>query len=146
MADYAGPLPDVTDRLNAPYWQAARRHELSMQRCPRCAYVRFPAAVFCPECLDENDEWVSLSGRGTVWSFGVYHHVFNQSFAEQTPYNVALVELAEGPRLITNITGTPNDQIQVGMPVEVAFDDITDEVTLVKFRPAAAGSPEDGGA
>jgi uncharacterized OB-fold protein len=140
MSDYAKPLPDITDRLNTPYWQAAKRHELSLQRCPCCAYIRFPAARLCPECLDENDEWVTLSGRGTVWSFGIYYHVFNRSFADDIPYNVALVQLEDGPRLITNIVGIANEQITVGMPVEVAFDDVTDEVTLVKFRPTADGS------
>lgn len=145
MVSYAKPLPDIHDRLNAPYWQAAKRHELSMQRCPRCGFVRFPAAKFCPECLEENDEWVTLSGRGTVWSFGVYHHVFNRTFAEDIPYNVALVELEEGPRLITNIVGIPNEEITIGMPVEVAFDDVTDEVTLVKFRPASGGAGDEEG-
>ena len=135
MAGYAKPLPDVTDRKMAPYWEATKRHELQMQRCPDCGYVRFPAALHCPECLEENNEWVQLSGRGTVWSFGVYYHVFNPNFADDIPYNVALVELEEGPRLVTNIVGVANEEIEMGMPVEAEFDDVTDEVTLVRFRP-----------
>ena len=135
MAEYRKPLPDIADPLTAPYWAAARRHELRMQRCPACGYVRFPPARRCPECLDENDEWIQLSGRGTIWSFGIYHHVFNRAFAEDIPYNIALVQLDEGPRLITNIVGIPNESITVNMPVEAVFDDVTDEVTLVKFRP-----------
>ena len=94
-----------------------------------------PPTQHCPECLNENDDWVELSGRGTVWSFGVYYHVFNASFQDDIPYNVALVELEEGPRLVTNIVGTDNEAIEMGMPVQVTFDDVTDEVTLVKFRP-----------
>lgn len=133
---YSKPLPNVNDRHMRPYWEAAKRHELQAQRCPNCGYTRLPAAKFCPECLEENDEWVRLSGKGTIWSFNVYHHVFNQAFKDDIPYNVALVELEEGPRLITNIVGVPNEAIAVGMPVEVAFDDVTDEVTLVKFKPA----------
>ena len=135
MAEYAKPLPDVADRNMAPYLEAAKRHELRMQRCSSCGYVRFPPAQHCPECLDENHEWVQLSGRGTVWSFGVYHHLFNRNFADDIPYNVALVELEEGPRLVTNIVGIENEAIEMGMAVEVAFDDVTDEVTLVRFRP-----------
>lgn len=135
MSDYAKPLPGVTDKNMAPYWEAAKRHELRMQRCGNCDYVRFPPAVHCPECLEENDEWVKLSGRGAVWSFGVYHHLFNRAFADDIPYNVALVQLEEGPRLVTNIVGVENDAIEMGMPVEVTFDDVTEEVTLVKFRP-----------
>ena len=135
MAEYAKPLPDVADPNMAPYWAAAKRHELRMQRCTSCEYVRFPAARHCPECLEENDEWVELSGQGTVWSFGVYHHVFNRAFADDIPYNVALVQLEEGPRLVTNIVDVENEAIEMGMAVEVVFDDVTDEVTLVKFRP-----------
>ncbi len=135
MTEYAKPLPDVADPNMAPYWEAAKRHELRMQRCGSCDYVRFPPARHCPECLEENDDWVALSGRGTVWSFGVYHHLFNRAFADDIPYNVALVQLEEGPRLVTNIVGVANEAIEMGMPVEVAFDDVTDEVTLVKFRP-----------
>ena len=137
MAEYAKPLPDVDDEKMRPYWQAARRHELRMQRCSNCGYVRFPPTQHCPECLQGNDDWVQLSGRGTVWSFGVYYHVFNPSFADDIPYNVALVELEEGARLLTNIVDVENDAIEMGMPVEVAFDDVTEDVTLVKFRPQA---------
>lgn len=135
MTDYAKPLPDVADPNMAPYWEAAKRHELRMQRCDSCGYVRFPPAKHCPECLDENHDWVLLSGRGTIWSFGVYHHLFNRAFADDIPYNVALVQLEEGPRLVTNIVGVENEAIEIGMPVEVEFDDVTDEVTLVRFRP-----------
>ena len=135
MAEYAKPLPDIDNEHTKPYWEAARRHALRMQRCPACGYVRFPPGKYCPECLDENDEWVLLSGRGKVWSFGIYHHVFHQAFKQEIPYNVALVELDEGPRLVTNIVGVPNESIAIDMPVEVVFDDVTDDVTLVKFRP-----------
>ena len=135
--EYRKPLPNLNNPRSRPFWEAAKRHELSMQRCPSCGYVRYPAGRYCPECLEQNDERVTLSGHGTIWSFGVYHHVFNQNFREDVPYNVALVELEEGPRLITNIVGVPNEAIRIGMPVEAVFDDVTDEVTLVKFRPRA---------
>lgn len=132
---YTKPLPNIHDPNNAPFWQAVRRHEVSCQRCPSCSVVRYPAAKHCPECLAENNEWVTLSGRGKVWSFGVYYHLFVKSFAEDIPYNVALVELEEGPRLITSIVGIPNEKIEMEMPVEAVFETVTDEVTLIKFRP-----------
>jgi uncharacterized OB-fold protein len=141
MAEYTKPLPNLNNPRTKPYWDAAKQHELRMQRCPDCGYVRYPPAPRCPECLQENDEWAALSGRGKIWSFNVYHHVFSQTFKEDIPYNVALVELEEGPRLITNIVGVPNDDLRVDMPVEVVFDDVTDEVSLVKFKPAAAPNP-----
>jgi uncharacterized OB-fold protein len=137
VAEYNKPLPNLNNPRTKPYWDAAKRHELRLQRCPTCGYVRYPQAPRCPECLEENDEWVTLSGRGKIWSFNVYHHVFNKTFAEDIPYNVALVELDEGPRLLTNIVGVPSEELRIEMPVEVYFDDVTSDVTLVKFKPRA---------
>jgi uncharacterized protein len=78
-----------------------------------------------------------MSGKGKIWSFNVYHHLFSRTFEADLPYNTALVELDEGPRLITNVVGISNEDLRVEMPVEVCFDDVTDEVSLVKFRPRA---------
>jgi uncharacterized OB-fold protein len=69
-----------------------------------------------------------------LFSFVIYHRLYHPGFKGDLPYNVSVVELGEGPRLLTNIVGTPNDELEVGMPVEVVFDDVTDEVTLPKFR------------
>ena len=130
------PLPNVNDRRTAPFWAASREHQLKMQKCPACGYVRWPAAKHCPECLQENDEWVALSGRGRVWSFGIYNHLFNAAFADDMPYDVALVQLDEGPQMYTNIVGIDPELLVPDMRVEAVFDDVTPEVTLVKFRPA----------
>ncbi len=134
-AEYKKPLPNIKDEQNKPYWEAAKRHELMMQKCPKCGYVRNPSAKYCPECLDENNNWVKLSGKGKVWSYGIYHHLYNEAFEKDLPYNVALVELDEGPKLVTNMVNIANQDIKVNMPVEVVFDDVTPEVTLVKFKP-----------
>ena len=136
MADYEKPLPDLNDRLSGPFWQAAKLHQLKMQQCPSCGYIRWPATKHCPECLEVNDEWVALSGRGKVWSFGVWHHLFNHTFHADMPYNVALIQLDEGPRIYSTVVGIDNDRIRPEMSVEVVFDDVTPEVTLPKFRPA----------
>jgi uncharacterized OB-fold protein len=138
VAEYAKPLPNLDNPRTKPFWEAARQHELRIQRCPDCGYYRYPPAPRCPECLAVNDDWVRVSGRGKIWSFNVYHHLFAKSFADDLPYNTALVELDEGPRLITNIVGIPNDQLRIDLPVEVWFEDVTDEVALVKFKPAAS--------
>jgi len=130
------PLPDVNDRHRAPFWAAAREHQLKMQKCTACGYVRWPATQHCPECLDENDNWVALSGKGKVWSFGIYNHLFNAAFADDMPYDVALIQLDEGPQMYSNVIGIDPDLLVPDMRVEAVFDDVTPEVTLVKFRPA----------
>jgi uncharacterized OB-fold protein len=136
-AEYKKPLPNLNNPRTKPFWEAAKRHELRFQRCPNCGYYRYPPALRCPECLAENDDWAQVSGRGKIWSFNVYHHNYAKAFESELPYNTALVELEEGPRLITNIVGISNEDLRCEMPVEVYFDDVTDEVTLVKFKPRA---------
>jgi uncharacterized OB-fold protein len=129
------PLPRPSED-SAPYWEAARRGELRMQQCGDCGHVRFPPSLLCARCLSEASDWVRLSGRGHVFSFIVIHQSQHPAFNGDTPYNVAIIELDEGPRLHTNIVECANDQIYIGMPVEVVFDRVSDEVTLPKFRPA----------
>ena len=128
------PLPRPTED-SAPYWDAAHRGELRMQRCADCGLVRFPPSLLCAHCLSNQAEWACLSGRGTVFSWIVVHQSQHPAFNADTPYNVTIVELEEGPRLHTQLVECPNDAIHIGMPVEVVFDKVNDEVTLPKFRP-----------
>jgi uncharacterized OB-fold protein len=131
------PLPGITED-GAPYWEATRRGELRVQRCDACGHLRFPPAVVCPKCLAAAHAWVALSGRGTIYSFIVVHRPQHPAFFADAPYNVAIVELEEGPRLHGNVLDCANDDLRVGMPVEVTFERVDDEVTLPKFRPRAA--------
>jgi uncharacterized OB-fold protein len=125
----------VRDGENAPYWDSLKAHEMRLQRCAN-GHVRFPVNPVCPQCLSSEFTWEPVSGRGQVFSFTVVHQVYDPGFRDSVPYNVAVVELAEGPRMVTNLTGIANEQIRVGMPVRVAYDDVTDEFTLARFAPA----------
>jgi uncharacterized OB-fold protein len=87
--------------------------------------------------LSEDAEWVTLSGKGTVFSFIVFHQVYNQAFAKDVPYNVALIQLDEGPRMFSNVVGVPNDAVKVGDRVEAVFEKATETVTIPRFRPAS---------
>ena len=82
-------------------------------------------------------DWVKVSGRGKVYTFIVYHIAYHPKWKDHIPYNVAWIELEEGPLLMSNIVGCKNEDIYVEMPVEAVFDDVTEEVTLPKFRPLA---------
>ncbi len=137
-APYTKPLPPMTPEM-APFWEAARRHELVMQRCRGCGVHRFPARDQCSRCLAREADWVRVSGRGTVFSFAVMHQVYHPGFAGEVPYAVVVVELAEGGRVVSNVVGCPVAALRVGMPVEVTFDNVTPEVTLPKFRPVTDG-------
>jgi uncharacterized OB-fold protein len=128
------PLPAITED-NAVYWDGCRQGELRAQRCTKCERFRWPPSVLCPHCLAEGGEWVKLSGRGTVHSFIVVHRPQHPAFFDDVPYNVAIVELDGGVRTHTTIVDCPPDALRVGLPVEVVFHKVNDEVTLPKFRP-----------
>ena len=132
--DYARPLPRVTAD-NRPFWDAARRHQLVLQRCVECGRFRYPPGPVCPDCLSERAAWTPVSGRGKVTTFVVFHKAWFASFAGDIPYNVIQVQLDEGPRLTANVVGIANTDLRVGMPVEVTFDDVTPEIALPRFRP-----------
>ena len=132
------PLPAVTED-GAPYWAACREGRLTAQRCGACGHLRWPPSVLCPKCLDEKTEWVTLSGRGTIYSWIIVHRPQHPAFFADAPYNVAIVELEEGPRLHTNVVECANDDLRIGMRVEVVFEKIDDETTLPKFRPRRSG-------
>jgi uncharacterized OB-fold protein len=131
---YAKPIPAISDEMR-PFYDGARRHELWVQRCTGCGALRFPARAICSECLAPTADWVQVSGRGEIFSFNVMHQVYHPGFAAEVPYAVVTVQLAEGPKLISNLVGVAPNQIRIGMPVRVVFETISDEVTLPKFAP-----------
>jgi uncharacterized OB-fold protein len=133
---YKKPLPRV-DEESRGWWEALQRHELYFQRCRDCGTKRLPPRAVCPVCLSSATEWVRASGRGSVHSFTVTHQNQAPGFREDLPYVLAIVELEEGPRLMTNIVECAPDTVRIGTSVEVVFDDVTPEVTLPKFRPVA---------
>jgi uncharacterized OB-fold protein len=131
---YEKPLP-VKTAENAPYWESAKAHALELPCCVACGAFRYPPAPHCPRCLSDETEWQQVSGRATLYSFIIVHQRYDPSFAEDTPYNVAVVELDEGPRLVTNIVGVENAALRIGMPLAITYEDMTEEFTLAKFRP-----------
>jgi hypothetical protein len=131
------PIPAITPAMQ-PFFEAARRHELALQRCTQCQTFRFPARSNCSHCLSADAEWVSVSGKGEVFSFNIMHQVYHPAFAERVPYAVVLVKLAEGPKMTSNLVGIEPHQIEIGMPVEVVFEKLSDEVTLPKFTVSKA--------
>lgn len=135
MAEYKKPLPRPT-AASLPFWEAAKRHELQIQCCGSCGALIFYPREACPECLSSNLAWIKVSGKGTVYSYTIAQAPTHPAFAEDVPYVIAIVELAEGPHLTTNIVGCKAEAVKVGMPVVATFEDVTPEMTLVKFRPA----------
>jgi uncharacterized OB-fold protein len=137
VAQYTKPLP-APDPETARFWEGCREHKLLAQKCSSCYAFRWPPRDLCPECRSWDYEWVPLAGTAKVCSFVVVHHVTVPAFADDAPYAVAHVMLDgtdDKVRLTTNIIDCPWEQVRVGMPVTVVFEDVTPEVTLPKFRP-----------
>jgi uncharacterized protein len=125
------PRP-VVNRDNAGFWDGVSRHELLIQRCTGCGTPRFPWLPGCNRCGGQEWDTVKASGSGTVYSYVVMHHPPFPAF--EPPYAVALVELSEGVRMIANVTGVPYDKVRIGMPVELEFTVMDEELTLPAFR------------
>ena len=135
MTQYAKPLPDIT-ALTQPFWDGTKAHQLRIQRCDDCGTFRFIPREVCPQCASVNATWTPVSGKGTLYTYSIVYRAPNPAFQADVPYVVAQVLLAEGPRIMSHLVGCPLDQVRVGMPVEVFFEDVTPQVTLYKFRPA----------
>lgn len=133
MSGYSKPLPEPS-KCSRPFWEACRRHELLIQKCNACQNLIMYPKFFCPHCLSDDLGWVKASGRGKIYSYTVVHNNPPSAFKNDLPFVVAIVELEEGVRMLSNIVDTPFDRLACEAPVEVAFDDVTPEVTLPKFR------------
>lgn len=132
------PLPFLDREDTRPYWEACQRNELVIQRCGDCrTWIWYPQEV-CHLCNSWNIKWEKVSGRGRVFSWVVLRHPLHPWFADKLPLPVALVELEEAPsvRITTNIVDCPLERIHVGLPVEVVFQKINDQLTMPYFRPA----------
>lgn len=132
--NFPRPIPDFDAQ---EFWDGCNRGELLMQRCAACHTFRWLPRPMCPHCQSLEREWVKMSGRGTVYSWTIITHPVHPAAAAKVPYNVAQVQLEEDPTLImvTNLVGLKNEDIRVGLPVEVIFEELEPGVKLAKFKP-----------
>jgi uncharacterized OB-fold protein len=129
------PIP-APDEASRPFFEGAAAGKLMLMRCASCETYRYPSRDRCDVCWSTDTEWVEASGRGRLHSWVVFHQVYHPAFAERVPYNVAQVELEEGPRITSNVVIAENGDLRAGMALEVLFEPVADGVALPKFRPA----------
>ncbi len=125
------PLPDLSG-VSAPFWRAARAHQLVAPKCQSCGRVFFYPRAVCPFDWSSDIEWLALSGRGVIYTYTVVRQAAHPAFAERVPYVLALIDLAEGIRIMSQVAAHP-DAIRIGMPVVVRFEDVNEEVSLPFF-------------
>ena len=125
----------VIDAESAPFWAATQQRRLLIRHCQACGRSHFYPRHACPYCWSENCEWRPSNGQGRVYSYTVIHHHEAPPFKDLVPYIVALVDLDEGVRLTANLLECTPEVVHVGMPVEVVYEPVTDQITLPQFRP-----------
>jgi len=130
---YDKPLP-VIDHDSAPYWEAARAGRLDIPLCGDCGKHHFYPRAICPYCHSANLRFDTVSGRGEIHTFTIARRPAGPAFADDVPYVVALIQLEEGPRMMSRVqTGDPGG-VRIGARVEVVFVKATDEITFPYFR------------
>ena len=129
------PPPEVND-LNRPYWEGLKAGALRFQRCSSCGHAWLPVRSECPHCLAMASGWENASGRAKLVSWVVYHTAYHAAYANRLPYIVAVVELAEGPRMISNIVSADATQLRIDMPLRLALQQESG-VVVARFTPDA---------
>lgn len=132
----AADTPEA-DAFTRPYWDAAAEGRLLLRRCRGCEEIHHYPREFCPYCWSEDVVWEQASGRAALYTWSVVHRNDLPPFGERVPYVAAVVELAEGPRMMTEVIGCGADALRVGMPLELAVRD--GEVPVPVFRPGGEG-------
>ena len=126
-------IPGMTE-LTRPYWAAAREGRLVVQQCPACGQLWHPPLPRCPNCHHAELAWREVAGTGTVYTYTVVTHPTHIALADRVPYVVAIVELTEGPRVVTGITGCEPRDVRAGMPVRARFVPVSPDITLPWFE------------
>ena len=133
--EYTRPIP-VADEASQAFFDGANEGKLMLVQCSQCGTHRLPGRERCLDCWSTESGWAEASGKGKLYTWGIMHQQYHPAFADETPYNYALVELDEGPRLVTNIVDCELDEMKTDMPVVAVFDRVSDEATLIRFKPA----------
>ncbi len=130
------PSP-VVNPWSQPFWDAAREEKLVIQHCRDCGANIFYPRIACPQCFSDNLEWIQASGKGTVYTYTVVVSNSPSAFIADMPFVIAIVKLAEGVQMLSNIVGCKPDDVRCDMPVEVVFEKLNEKFKLPKFRPVS---------
>ena len=130
-----GMPPALADAITLPFWQAAAEHRLVLQRCTRCGHMRLPPAPVCPECRADASDWKQLAGRGEIYTYTIVHRPVAAGQPLPTVIAVIALEDAGGLRMISNVVDAGPEEIRIGLPVEVVWEDMSAELAIPRFRP-----------
>jgi uncharacterized protein len=134
MSNYTKPLPKPS-KWSQAFWDGTKQHKLLLKKCSKCGKIDHPPYLFCTNCWAEEHQWIESSGKGKIYAFSTVMLGAPPGFDIDIPYTIAMVDLAEGPRMLTTIVDSNPDDLKIGMDVEVVFDDLIEGVTLFRFKP-----------
>lgn len=129
-------LAPASTELTAPHLDGLAAGELRLQRCKQCDAYQYPPESFCYHCPSTDLEWQAVEGNGTVYSFIVVHQRYHPAFSDRLPYNVAIIELDEGPRMLANVLNVEDNAVEIGMRVRPRIEQLDDETAALFFEPA----------
>jgi hypothetical protein len=127
--------PPLANSTTLPWWEAAAEHRLVVQRCTACEHTRFPPAPICPECRSTEADWSEVTGAGEVYTFTLMHRPVAADM--KLPFVVAVIALqgSGGLRIISNLVDVDPDEVEIGMPVELVWEDMSENLAVPRFRP-----------
>jgi len=134
---YKRPLPRRRG-MAGEFYEFCKKHELRFQRCTACSTWRHVPRDMCAKCGSFEWKWAKAAGKGKLFSWTTAMQPMLPQFADLVPYSPVVIEMDEGVRLVSWLTEVPPEDLRLGLPVEVVFDDVTPEVTLPKFRRSGA--------
>jgi len=137
MTDHSGKFMPRSRPETASWWEACRQEKLMIQRCSQCGAFQFYPRIVCTSCMSEQIEWFQAGGRAKVLTYTICRLPVAQAYAADVPYVVALVQLEEGPTMMSNIVQCDPESVVSSMPLEVVFEAWSDEITMPQFRPAS---------
>jgi uncharacterized OB-fold protein len=137
MTAMSRPVIPLANLDTKPFWDGCAEGKLLLQRCAKCAAYRHPPAPICPNCLSTDHDWVPARGKGSVYTFVVVREA-RRGWDKLAPYVLAVVELEEGPRILTDVVNVAPEAVAIGMPVELTFDELDGTTKLPLFQPARA--------
>jgi uncharacterized protein len=133
VTEWTRPMPKL-DNSSSEFWLRCRQGRLSVQRCTQCEHLQFYPRLICGECGGD-PELIDVSGKGTVYTYTVVRRNGAPAFRDEVPYVLAMIELAEGPMMMGNITQCQPDEVSIGMPVVVDFVPASDDVGIPQWLP-----------
>jgi uncharacterized OB-fold protein len=122
------------------YWQGCRKHKLLLQRCTQCGEHQFYPRIICTKCASDELEWANANGQGKILTFTVVRRPVSEAYAADVPYVVALIRLDEGPTMMSNIVQCDPETLAIGDPVQVIFQDWSEEISIPQFSPAKSST------